>query len=173
MNYGHDGDTQDIPGDAAELIARIHDEWASLEQIVYQLDEEQLSQPIADGWSVKDHLAHLSTWEKHLLLYHLQGVPGTESLQIDQETWEQAGEDELNAIIYERNRDRPASAVLVDFRRTHQELVDYLQQVPFEELHQPRSPDDPQSGPLIEKVIGNTYDHYREHRQTIVARGNS
>ena len=47
------------------------------------------------------------------------------------------------------------------------EVMARLEAMPFENLLQPRFPDDPQKRPLIEWVMGNTSDHIKEHRLTI------
>ena len=39
----------------------------------------------------------------------------------------------------------------------------------FPELMRSRFADDPEKRPLLDWVIGNTYDHYQEHRRTIQA----
>jgi hypothetical protein len=54
-------------------------------------------------------------------------------------------------------------------QRTHAELLDMLEQMSFADLMQPNA-EDPQRRPLIIWVMGNTYEHYREHQQTIQAR---
>jgi hypothetical protein len=63
-----DGDT--FPATKAELMARIEREWAVLQALLAQVSEEQMEAPGADGWSVKDQVAHLAAWERHLLLHH-------------------------------------------------------------------------------------------------------
>jgi uncharacterized damage-inducible protein DinB len=73
---------------------------------IEQLSDQQMDVPGAGGWSVKDNLAHLAAWERFMLLYHLQSHPPHEAMQVGEATMEQAGEDGLNAIIHERNRDR-------------------------------------------------------------------
>jgi hypothetical protein len=50
---------------------------------------------------------------------------------------------------------------------THNQVLDALGPMTFADLMQPRFADDPEARPLINWVIGNTYDHYQEHRQTI------
>jgi len=159
-----------IPQDKADLQERIQREWAVLEQVVNQLSEEQMKTPGAGGWSVKDNLAHLTAWEQFMLLYHLHGHPAHEVMRIDAATMDAVDENGLNDILYRRNRDRSVAEVLTDFRRSHQQVVAFLEQLPFADLMQPRYPDDPQARPLINWVIGNTYEHYEEHRLNIRAR---
>jgi hypothetical protein len=155
----------DLPQNQAELMQRIEQDWTELMNLVGQLSEAQLEGPLDDGWSAKDHLAHLAAWERHLLLAHLQGRPVTESLEVDEATAVQYDIDTLNEIIYRRNQPRPANEVLAELCETHAQVVAVLVQIPFERLMQPRYPD--RSNPLLQWAIGNTYEHYQEHRATI------
>jgi hypothetical protein len=148
-------------------MQRIEQDWTELMNLVGRLSEAQLEIPLDDGWSVKDHLAHLAAWERHLLLAHLQGRPVAESLGIDEATAAQDDTDALNEIIYRRNQPRPANEILAELRQTHAQVVAVLAQTPFERLMQPPYPDRP--NPLLDWVIGNTYEHYQEHGATIQA----
>jgi hypothetical protein len=157
----------DRPGDKTELIARIERGWTSLLQLVEGVRPEKLDVPDQGGWSIKDNLAHLTAWEHFLNLHYLQDQPAHEAMQVDAKTFEQASEDDLNAIFQKRNHGRSVAAVIDDFRRSHQQLLATLERMSFAELLQPRYADDPERRPLIDWVIGNTYDHYEEHQQNI------
>jgi hypothetical protein len=39
----------------------------------------------------------------------------------------------------------------------------------FETIMQPRYLEEPEAGPLLNWIIGNTYEHYEEHASTIAA----
>lgn len=138
-------------------------------QMSAELSDEQMSVPDAGGWSIKDNLAHLTAWEQFMLRHYIQKHPAHEAMQVDAATMEQADEDGLNAIIFERNRKRPVADVLADLRRSHQQVVATLEQMSFDEMMQPLRADDPEKRPLIGWIIGNTYDHYREHGRAIQA----
>ena len=45
---------------AAEFRAARNDVYAAIQG----LNEDQMSRPAADGWSVKDHLSHLTVWHE-------------------------------------------------------------------------------------------------------------
>ena len=162
--------SEEIPLDKADLLGRIQREWDALQEVVNQLSEERLAAPGAGGWSVKDNLAHITAWEQFMLLYHLQGHPPHEVMQVDAVTMDAVDEDGLNDILYRRNKDRSIAEVLADFHRSHQQVVAFLEQMPFADLMRPHYPGDPPARPLINWVIGNTYEHYQEHRANIQAR---
>jgi uncharacterized protein YndB with AHSA1/START domain len=158
-----------LPQDMAELLDRIEREWAALEQAVAGLSEEQMNVPGAGGWSIKDHLAHLTAWEQFMLLYYLQGRPAHEVMQVDEATWRTLDENGINEILHQRSQVRPVPEVLADRRRSHEQVVATLEQTLFADLMKPYYPDDPQARPVIGWVIGNTYEHYQEHRAYIQA----
>ncbi len=157
------------PKDKADLVERIQREWSALTQAIDQLSDEQMSVPGTGGWSVKDNLAHLAAWEQFMLLYHLQGHPPHEAMQVDEAAMERLDEDGLNAVLYERNRIRSVADVIRGLYRSHEQVLAALQPMTYADLMKPRYPDDPEARPLIGWVIGNTYEHYREHRLAIQA----
>ncbi len=155
------------PKDKAELLKRIDREWKALEKSYAGLSDDRMSVPDAGGWSIKDNLAHLSDWEHVLLASYIRKKPAAEVLNIDAETLKTLDDNGINAILYPRNKDRPVADVLAGLRKEHAELRAALAKMPFEEMMQPRDSADPQKRPLIGWIIGNTYDHYKEHQATI------
>ena len=170
-------DTDDIlstsPKDKTDLLERIQLEWSALLKDIDKLSPEQMNRPGAGGWSVKDNLAHLAAWEQFMLRHHIQGHPPHQVMQVDEATMERVDEDGLNAIIFERNRNRPAEDVLNDLKSSHEQVLATLTGMTFADLMKPHYADDPLKRPVIEWVIGNTYSHYREHRLNIQAVANS
>ena len=158
-----------VPKDKADLMERIQREWSALTQAIDKLSDEQMSVPGTGSWSIKDNLAHLAAWEQFMLLYHLQGHPPHEAMQVDEATLERLDEDGLNAILYERNRHRSVADVVSDLYRSHEQVLATLEQMTYADLMKPRYSDDPEARPIIGWVIGNTYEHYQEHRRAIQA----
>ncbi len=156
-----------LPRDKKDLLDRIENEWLALMHTIEELTPEQMSTPMAGGWAPKDNLAHLAAWERFMVHYHLQAKPPHEVLDLTAESFENLDETAINAIIYERNRHRPAADVVADLRRSHALVLETLNAMSFDDLMRPHFPDDPEKRPLVGWVIGNTYDHYREHRQNI------
>ena len=155
------------PGDKAELLARIDLEWSRLERAFSALSDAQLEVIDEGGWSVKDNLAHLTAWEQLMRLAYLGNLPAHKAMQVDREVYESLDEDGLNEVIRQRNHDRLASEVIADLRRTHQQVLADLNSRSFTDLMAPLYDDDPDQRPVLGWVIGNTYEHYREHRLNI------
>jgi hypothetical protein len=161
-------DNNGIPLDKAELIAHIEREWTALLQTVEQITPGQMTTPDVGGWSPRDNLAHLAAWEQVMLRSYLQGQPPHQVLQMDEAALERMDENEINQVIFERNRLRSVEEVLKELHQSHAQVLSTLEQMTFADLMAP-NPDDPQGRPLIIWVINNTYEHYQEHRQTLQA----
>jgi hypothetical protein len=160
------------PLNKAELMARIDREWAALERAIAPLSVAQLTAPGADGWSVKDLLAHISAWERVLLISDLQGGTFAEAAGMDEATSaateHMTAETGLNDYFYQRDKELPLSEVLANLRETHQHITAALEQLDDADLQRAHDPDDPASH-LVDNIVGDTYAHYREHRATIEA----
>jgi uncharacterized protein (TIGR03083 family) len=159
-----------VPRDKKDLLERIEREWSMLLRAIESVTPEQMSAPMAGGWSIKDNLAHLAAWERFMVRCYLHGELAHQAMQIDAETFARLDEDGINAIIQERSRQRPAADVLADLQWSHAEVLKALEPMSYAELMRSRDPDDPEKRPLIGWVIGNTYEHYSEHRQNIERR---
>jgi hypothetical protein len=161
------------PRDKAQLLERIQQAWTALEQTIGRLSDEQMTAPEADGgWSVKDHLAHITAWEQYLLAV-LEGRPLHEVMGLDEARYRAIDTDGLNVVIFERDKDRPLPEVLATFRQSHEQVLAALARLTDPDLfkpfahYQPGYPD--RAFPVINSIIFNTYDHYQEHRAMIQA----
>src|SRR5215472_5520056 len=97
-----------------QLLAEMQSEQAAWLALLDEIGEENMTQPeVAGGWSIKDIVAHLTGWRRRTVrrfqasLNHESDFtpPWPSDLQED---------DEINAWIYEANRDRPLADVLSD-----------------------------------------------------------
>jgi hypothetical protein len=117
----------------ADLIERINRAWPTLEETLAGSGEEALTTPGRDGWSVKDHLAHIEGWERYLLALLERRSPST-AIGIDLATLRSTADDPLNELLIEPTREQPLSQVLADLRRTHERLLAVVAAVPEDDL---------------------------------------
>jgi hypothetical protein len=99
--------------------------------------------------------------------YHLDHRPWHEVLKVDQGLTDQGDFDGINDLLYQRKRKWSASDVLAEFQEVCTELYMRLNALSFEDLMQPRFPDDPEKRPLMNWVLSNTTEHFAEHRAYI------
>src|SRR5579859_4325663 len=121
-----------------QFLTEVRNEEAAWEALLAEIGPAHMTQPeVAGGWSIKDIVAHLTGWRRRsvrrfqALLQHEPDFapPWPPELQED---------DEINAWIYEANRDRPLAEVLSDERDVFQQLVATLEAFSEEELKQLR-----------------------------------
>lgn len=156
-----------VPESTEELLADIEREWAALMDVVARLSPAQMTVPDEGGWSPKDNLAHLGEWMKVLMGYHMDRRPSHEVLGVSQEVVKGWDFEVINPVLFERNRNRSTAEVLAELRRIHDELTARLRSMPFEDLLKPRHADDPEKRPVLNWILGDTTEHFAEHRETI------
>lgn len=159
----------------AELLSDIEHAWAALNAALGRLTEIQMTTiRDAQGWTVKDHLIHLAHWERSVVFF-LQGKPRHAGLDVDEALYLNSGDDETNAVIFQRRKDDPFGEALAQFRDIHQQLLQLLQPLTDADLRQPYRhylPDEPGEGdgpPAINVIYGNSAHHFAEHLAWIEA----
>jgi len=156
-----------LPKSTAELVDNINVEWLALLGVIEKLSPEKMITPDVGGWSPKDNLAHLSEWMKILLGYHMDNRPSHEVIGVAPEATEDWDFEATNKLFFERNRQRSSEDILDELIRVYAEVVSRLKSTPFDDLMKPRYPDDSEKQPLLNWVLGNTSEHFAEHRANI------
>ena len=128
--------------------------------------DELITPGVVGTWSVKDILAHITTWEQRFL--------GALAIVERGETpaWPEAGYtwddlDDLNARDYQANQARPLAAVWVAFERSYAELVARIVALPEAALITPGTYAWTEAHPLWRYLDANAGEHYREHAEQI------
>ena len=156
-----------VPGSKGELMSAIKREWKLLMEVVDRLDEQKMTATDEGGWSPKDNLAHLAEWMNSLMGYHMDKRPAHEVMRLAEEQAKGWDMEVINPVLFERNKDRPVEEVLDELKQTYEKLVAKLDAMSFEDLMKPRHANDPEKRPLLMWVLGDTTEHFSEHRETI------
>jgi uncharacterized damage-inducible protein DinB len=107
--------------DRDALLRHYHDMRAELLAAIDGLSDEQLTERTIDGWSVKDHLAHLALWDELRAAEVERISAGFES------AWRMQGRDgEYSGLGYDMRRDLSLHQVRWESSRTHQRLLDAI-----------------------------------------------
>ena len=153
----------------SELMSEIESSWSQLNTALDRLREGQLTEPQDNkGWAVKDHLTHMAAWERSMI-YMLQGKARHEGLGVDEETYLNGDDDEINAAIQERTKGIAPAEALAELRNVHSQLMGMLEGLSDEDLQKPYShylpnePGEPDNNPVLHKIHGNTAAHFNEH----------
>jgi hypothetical protein len=142
-----------------QLLSKLDKAWAALNESYSGLLDSQLTEPgVIEDWSVKDNLAHVTTWEEEALTYlpliAAGGTPPRYSVQY-------GGIDAFNARRTEEKRTLSLSEVLTQMDATHRRLVEYVQSVPEEQFER--------ETPFRHRLRLDTYSHYPIHTRAIRA----
>lgn len=156
-----------VPGDKKELLSAIEREWKLLMDVIARLNTTQMITPDAGGWSPKDNLAHLSEWMNVLMGFHLDHRPAHEVMRLPEEATRSWDMEVINPLLFERNKNRSAQEVLDELKQVYLKLYNKLEAMTFEDLLKPRHADDPEKRPILLWVLGDTSEHFAEHRGTI------
>ena len=108
-----------------KLLERLDTAWTAFKESYAGLPDSRLLEPgVLGDWSVKDILAHVTTWEeealKHLPLIAEGGKPPRYVTY--------GGLDAFNARMAEQKRSLSLSEVQRQLDETHRRLVDFIQQ---------------------------------------------
>lgn len=161
-------DEQWVPGSKSELMTAIKHEWSLLMEVVAKLEKaNKMTTPDEGGWSPKDNLAHLAEWMNVMMGYHMDRRPSHEVLGVSEEVTKGWDMEVINPVLFERNKNRSTADVLGGLKKVYAELIKKLEATPFEDLLKPRHADDPEKRPLLMWVLGDTTEHFEEHRATI------
>jgi hypothetical protein len=149
------------------LLAEIRGQRDALDALLARVPADQLSRPLpGDDWSIKDILAHIFAWEQVLLYWWQAGqgheIPTDPSPNLSHEEIER-----LNTDFYQAHRHRPLAEVQAHYRRSYTQVMAILEAAPAAALEQPGYFPWAEGQPFASFVIGNTSDHYQEHRLQI------
>jgi hypothetical protein len=146
----------------SELLDQIRSEHGRLEETLARLTHAQMLLAGVDGeWSVKDALAHISTWERWMIRWTNKLLKGEKP--DTPETWDV---EQMNADTYARVKDIPLADVLEEFRLSYWDSVALTESLSEKQL-QTVYDDTWPMGPLWTGVAANTNWHYKQHRTDI------
>jgi hypothetical protein len=143
--------------DRPQLLKRLDTAWAEFEESYAGLSDSQLMEPgVTGAWSVRDLLAHVTTWEeealKHLPLILKGGKPPRYSVTY-------GGIDAFNAQMTAQKRSLSLSEVLRQLDETHRRVIHFIQNVPEDQITRETR--------FRNRLRLDTYGHYPRHAAAI------
>ena len=142
----------------ARLLQTLDTAWSAFTASFDGLTDDQLLQPgVTGNWTVKDVLAHVTTWEHEALTYlPLIAEGGTPPRYANV-----GGIDAFNARRTEQKRALSLSEVRQQLAGTHRQLVELIDRTPDELLASQTR--------FRRRLRVDTYAHYPEHTDMIRA----
>jgi hypothetical protein len=139
------------------LLTRLDAAWAAFKESYAGLSDPELIEPgVVGDWSVKDILAHVTTWEEEALKILPLIIEGTRPPRYSAAY---GGIDAFNARMSERKGRLSLSEVRRQLDETHERLVALIQNAPLSQL----------SGDtrFRRRLRLDTYGHYPIHASAI------
>ncbi len=158
----------------SELVTMLNEEFGRWQELLNRLDEEQINaRQLPGGWSVKDVVAHLMTWQRRTLARMEAALSGGEPHLPDWPAHLNPNAEEdleaINAWIFDQHRNRPWEAVYRDWRSGFERLLELAEAVPEPNLLTPGQYAWLGGYPLA-AVLEGTYNHHQEeHREPLEA----
>ena len=143
--------------DRRQLLKRLDTAWVAFNESYAGLSDAQLMVPGVTGeWSVRDILAHVTTWEEealnHLPLILKGGTPPRYSVRY-------GGIDAFNDLMTKQKRNLSLTEVREQLGATHGRLVEFLQNAPERQV--------PGDTRFVRRLRLDTYGHYPLHAEAI------
>ena len=143
--------------DTRQLLRRLDKAWEAFKESYAGLSDSELMEPgVTGAWSVRDILAHVTTWEEealtHLPLILKGGKPPRYYVRY-------GGIDAFNAQMTEQKRSFPLSEVLRQLDETHRHLIDFVQSAPEDQFIRETR--------FRHRLRLDTYSHYPKHAEAI------
>ena len=141
----------------SQLLKRLDEAWQTLNEAYSGLSDSTMTESrVTETWSIKDIIAHVTSWEEESLK-HLPLILAGEKTPRYSVMY--GGIDAFNAQTTERNRKLSLSEVFQRRDGTHRRLIDFIRSVP--ENHFVRETR------FRRRLRLDTYNHYSKHTKAI------
>jgi hypothetical protein len=139
------------------LLKRLETEWTAFKDAYAGLPERDLLEPgVTRAWSVRDIIAHVTTWEQEALT-HLPAI--IEGRKPPRYTVAYGGIDAFNALMTSGKKDLPLEEVVRQQEEVHRRLVSFIEGVPADQLGGDTR--------FRRRLRLDTYGHYAGHAEAI------
>jgi hypothetical protein len=143
--------------DRQQLLTRLEKAWREFQESYAGLPDSQMINPGVTGeWSVRDILAHVTTWEQEALKHLPTILKGRKPPRY---SVTHGGINGFNRIMTEQKRRLTLAEVRQDLENTHRQLTTYIDSVPEEQFRT--------ETPFRHRLRLDTYSHYPKHAEAI------
>ncbi|MCB0078196.1 MAG: ClbS/DfsB family four-helix bundle protein [Anaerolineales bacterium] len=161
------------PQDKASLLTQMEQSWQSLTTLLDGVsDDRKRAARDEAGWTVKDHLVHLTAWMRSVL-FMLRGEPRHAGLAIAQSLYDSGEIDAINAAIVAAGDGLTLPDAVAALAEMQRRLVAVVRATPDEQLQRTYSdffPNEPGDERLaLDVVWGNSAFHLHEHVEWMAA----
>lgn len=162
-------------GTVSDMAIGIERAWRPYRELIVSLTPEQLDGPTDDaGWTIKDHIAHVTAWQSGITAV-LQGRPRFEGMGVAEEDMELDDTDAFNARLHDAVASVPVEDVVEEAQLKHEGFMMELEALPEEavrwslEKYAPGVNADGQKRTAGDWFWDNSGGHFQEHLECIRA----
>ncbi len=138
----------------SNVLNEIKEGWLALQSILSSVPEDKMEEPdAADGWSVKDIIGHIATWEE-IIIDRVQTIVGGHEV-----VRPYSDLDDFNAQEVDRKSKLSLDVIQQQSLDSHQRLLRFLEDLPEEHFAK-----DSESARVI---TVESYKHYAGHAENI------
>jgi hypothetical protein len=138
-------------------LKRLDEAWQTLKEAYCGLSDSTMTEScVTATWSIKDIIAHVTSWEEESLK-HLPLILAGEKTPRYSVMY--GGIDVFNAQTTERNRKLSLPEVLRQRDDTHRRLIDFIQSIPEDQFVRETR--------FRRRLRLDTYNHYSKHDKAI------
>ena len=143
--------------DRQQLLKQLDKRWTEFNESYAGMSDSQMTTSgVTGSWSVKDIIAHVTSWEEealtHLPLINDGGAPPRYSVKY-------GGIDAFNLMMTEQKRGLAFSVVLKQRDEIHGRLVAYIKSAPEHQFESETR--------FRRRLRLDTYNHYPKHTKAI------
>jgi hypothetical protein len=131
----------------SDLLAKIEHVYVASRAVLDALPSERWDETLPAGWTLKEMVGHLAYWEDTVPTF-------VESIRAGAARESSGSVDEQNARVAAAVRSLARDDVLEQLESAHRRVVDLVRSLNEDELA---------DGRILEKLAGDTYEHYPEH----------
>jgi hypothetical protein len=144
--------------DRRQLLKRLETAWAVFKESCAGLSDARLLEPgVTGAWSVKDIIAHVTTWEEEALKYLPSILAGRRP---ERYSVTYGGIDAFNARMTQQKAGLSLSEVFRQRDEVHQRIIDVIERVPDNQLIGETR--------FRRRLRLDTYGHYPKHAEAIL-----
>jgi len=143
--------------DRRQLLQRLDTAWLAFRASYAGLSEAELLEPgVTGAWSIRDIIAHVTTWEEEALK-HLPAV--LEGRRPPRYSVTYGGIDAFNALMTTQKADLSLSEVFRQQEEVHRRVIEVIERAPEDQLTRETR--------FRRRLRLDTYSHYPKHTQAI------
>ena len=162
--------------DKKQILVMLDEEFKRWEGLLGSMNEQQLTAgQLPEGWSIKDIMAHLMTWQQRSIARLEAAVQDREPVfpkwadYLDLNSDSDDDLNKINAWIYETNRERAWQSVYRDWRAGYLRFMELGQAIPEVDLMTVGRYTGLEEYPLSIILVSSYEHHHDEHLVPLLA----